>query len=182
MHSTASNLGRRTGPSLKKLFGVMAASLALFVVLAELASATTNNQPALSSIPAATTPTVAVAPEPVATPETPVVETFHTAVQPSSLSYGSSEIVKMFQGGINTDVLLTFVETSNYPYLLSSREILYLTKIGVPSEIVNAMIRRDHQVELAKAEARQQSAPPMPEASAQPVTAPVSYVQPVVVV
>ncbi|MGZ5568417.1 MAG: hypothetical protein ACXWKG_15510, partial [Limisphaerales bacterium] len=137
----------------------MAGFLGVSVVLAELASATTNSQPAIGQIPATTPIVAAPSPESDATPAAPeetVVESAPVS-QPRSLAYGVNEVVKMYRGGISTDVLLTYIETSSFPYQLSSKEILYLNKVGVPSEIVNAMIRRDHQVELAKANDAQQS-------------------------
>ena len=181
MHSPASNLGRKTAPSLKKFFAVMAGFLGVSVVLAELASATTNSQPAIGQIPATTPIVAAPSPEPDATPVAPEETVSESApvTQPRSLAYGANEVVKMYRGGISTDVLLTYIETSNFPYQLSSKEIIYLNKVGVPSEIVNAMIRRDHQVTLAKANDAQQ-AQNMSVASA-PV-APITYSQPPVVV
>ncbi|MDB6058049.1 MAG: hypothetical protein JWO95_1893, partial [Verrucomicrobiales bacterium] len=80
-----------------------------------------------------------------------------------------------------TDVLLTFIETSNFPYQLSSKEILYLNQVGVPSEMVNAMIRRDHQVELARANSNQQSQDTTATSAPMPPV-PVAYAQPSVVV
>jgi hypothetical protein len=170
MHSPAANLGRNTTPSLKMIFAVMAGFLMVFVILAELASATTNDQPAVAQVSNQT-----IAPAPAAAETSgPVanVEPASDAVRPNSLSYGANEVIKMYKSGVKTDTLLTYIETSNLSYLLSSREIVYLSQSGVPSEIVNAMIRRDHQVELAKANARQQTeiASGMPEPATTPVT------------
>ncbi|MGZ4975053.1 MAG: hypothetical protein ACXWDN_20015, partial [Limisphaerales bacterium] len=120
----------------------MAGFLGVSVVLAELASATTNSQPAIGQIPATTPIVAAPSPESDATPAAPeetVVESAPVS-QPRSLAYGVNEVVKMYRGGISTDVLLTYIETSSFPYQLSSKEILYLNKVGVPSEIVNALV------------------------------------------
>jgi cytoskeletal protein RodZ len=170
MHSPATKVGRRTTPSLKKLFAVMAGFLVVLVILAELASATTNDQPAIAQVsnqsPTSTTPpdeSVAVA--------APVENAPDTA-RPNSLSYGANEIVKMYKGGVKAGVLLTYIETANLSYQLSSKEILYLSQSGVPSEIVNAMIRRDHQTDVA---GQQVQTPPLPQQSD---AAPVVYSQP----
>lgn len=162
----------------------MAGFLGVSVILAELASATTNGQPAIVQNQTAAADVAVPLPENETAPATqqePVAESI-PATHPDSLTYGVNEVVKMYRGGVKTDVLLTYIETSNFPYQLSSREILYLNQVGLPSEIVNAMIRRDHQVEVARAGANQQvqqtlaaPAPPMPPA-------PVSYTQPSVVV
>jgi hypothetical protein len=179
MHLPASNSGRKAGPSLIKLFALMAGFFVVFVILAELASATTNDQPA-SSLTSNQIPVSTTVPEPSAPTEEVVAETPATP-SPRSLSYGANEVVKMYKGGVKADVLLTYIESSSLSYLLSSREILYLSQLGVPSEIVNAMIRRDHDVELAKANARQ-SVVGTSEAMTPPMPAPVVYSQPVVVV
>jgi hypothetical protein len=182
MHAPASKLGRRSVPSLKKLFAVMAGFLGVSVVLAELASATTNSQPAIVSTPSTTAPVVAESAEPaVPTTEAVTHSTTVPASEPDSLTYGVNEVVKMYRGGIDTDVLLTYIETSNFPYQLSSKEILYLNQVGLPSALVNAMIRRDHQVQVAKLDNGQQTAQDA-SAPALSAPAPVSYAQPSVVV
>jgi hypothetical protein len=179
MHSLASNSGRNRAPSLKGLLAMMAGFFIVFIILAELANATTNNQPATS--PAAepsvvATPDVEAAPAPAEA----VAEPTATPIKfPRSLSYGASEIIKMFKGGVKADVLFSYIETANLSYQLSSKEILYLSQIGVPSEIVTAMIRHDHQMALAQLNAQQ---PQAPVATEQPTTSPVVYSQPVVVV
>lgn len=182
MHSPASKLGRRTTPSLKKLIAVMAGFLGAFVVLAELASATTNRQPTIAPVPAATPATTTQRPEPAVEQQTASV--LEPEPQLDSLTYGVNEVIKMYRGGVKADVLLTYIETSNFPYQLSSKEILYLNKIGVPSVIVNAMIKRDHQVQVAKTDAGQVETtpvtPPLPVAYGQPavvvVQQPVAHV------
>jgi len=170
----------RRNVGVKGLLAMMAGFVVVFIILAELASATTNDQPAISS----TTDPTTVATDPVQTPATTPAEvaTESPAVaQPRSLTYGAHEIIKMYKGGVKADVLLTYIDTSNLSYQLSSREILYLSQIGVPSEIVNAMIRRDHQTELAKSEARQQTET-APTAAGPPPLPSVVYSQPVVIV
>lgn len=180
MHAPASNLGRRTAPSLKKLFAVMAGFLGVSVVLAELASATTNSQPAIAENAVATPAIATQQPQTAPAEQQQPTVAAQTELAPKSLSYGVNEVVDMYRGGVKADVLLAYIGTSNYPYLLSSKEILYLNKIGVPSVVVTAMIRRDHQTQLAKADAVQPAAetaaPPVPE------PAPVAYSQPTVLV
>lgn len=150
------------------------------MILAELANATTNGQPAIEPASAATS-TVAVQ-QPKATPaqQSQATAAAENEPLPDSLTYGANEVIKMYRGGVKADVLLTYIETSNFPYQLSSKEILYLDKIGVPSVIVNAMIRRDHQAQLAKAESVPQQVESTPAPTAPPV--PVAYSQPAVVV
>jgi hypothetical protein len=174
MHSPASKTGRKRAPSLKGLLAMMAGFFIVFIILAELANATTSSQPS-NSPPTESTPVVA-SPVQTSTETTDVVAETPTATRPRSLSYGVNEVIKMYEGGVAAEILLTYIDTANLSYQLSSKEILYLNQIGVPSEIVNAMIRRDHQTELAQANNQQQQAdtmPPLPE----PATLSGAYLQ-----
>jgi hypothetical protein len=157
---------------------MMAGFFIVFIILAELASATTNDQPA-NSTTADSTAVAGPNPEPVSAPaEVSVEPTSTPAKTPRSLSYGANEIIKMYKGGVKTDVLNSYIETAALSYQLSSKEILYLSQIGMPSELVTAMIQHDHHTAVA---ARQQTTETTSEL-AQPATAPVVYSQPVVVV
>jgi len=161
---------------------MMAGFFIVFIILAELANATTNDQPA-SSTSADATALAAPEPEPVTAPVEVSAEPASTPVKtPRSLSYGANEIIKMYQGGVKSDVLFSYIETASLSYQLSSKEILYLSQIGIPSEVVTAMIRHDHQTAVAQADARQQQQPETASQAPQPSTTPVVYSQPVVVV
>lgn len=157
----------------------MAGFLGVSVVLAELATATNNSQPAVTQ-KLETNPTV-VAHQSEAAPadQQQTAAVAEADPRPNSLTYGADEVIKMYRGGVKADVLLTYIETSSYPYQLSSKEILYLNKIGVPSVVVTAMIRRDHQLQLAKVEAAQQNES-VPAMTSEPAS--VAYSQPAVVV
>src|SRR4051812_2287967 len=99
MNANASKLGRRTAPSLKKLFAVMAGFLGVSVVLAELASATTNSQPAISQTQTAASNVAAPSVEAETTP-VPQQETVSEPASiksPDSLTYGVNEVVKMYR-------------------------------------------------------------------------------------
>jgi hypothetical protein len=176
MQSPASKLGRKRGPSLTGIIAMMGGFFLVFAVLAELASATTNDQPAAVQ-PTVSAPAVTQTSQPSEPTPAPVASETPAVARPNSLCYGATEIVKMFQGGVKADVLLTYIETGSYTYQLSSKEILYLNQIGVPSEIVNAMIRRDHALQLAQADKREQVAATVPSQ-----TDAGAYVQPIVVV
>src|SRR6266496_3792095 len=60
------------------------------------------------------------------------------AAPPNRLSFGVDEVVKMFQRGVESDVILNYVENSSVPYHLNAEEIVQLHDIGVPSPIVTA--------------------------------------------
>jgi hypothetical protein len=64
-----------------------------------------------------------------------------------ALSYGVGEVVKMYQGGINKDVIVNFIANTALPYHLSADGIIYLQTLGVPQDITKAMIQRDGQLQ-----------------------------------
>ena len=69
------------------------------------------------------------------------------AAQPARLSFGVSEVVKMYQGGVETDVVLNYIENSSVPYHLSAEEVVHLHAIGVPSPIITTLIRHGAKVQ-----------------------------------
>jgi len=73
------------------------------------------------------------------------------------LSFGVDEVVKMYQGGVEADVILNYVENSSVPYHLSAEEIVRLHDLGVPSPIVTALIRHGAKVQQQAAAAYAQS-------------------------
>jgi hypothetical protein len=77
-----------------------------------------------------------------------------------ALPTGVSEVVKMYQGGIGKDVLISFVDNSFLPFHLNADGIIYLQHLGLPQEVTGAMIRRDGELQK-QAVAQQQ---PMAEA------------------
>ena len=84
-------------------------------------------------------PTAAAAsapPEPAPTVERIVPAT----IRPHSPAL---DVVKMAQAGVADSVMLTFITNTSSMFLLTSDEIIYLNDLGVPSEVVNAMMQRD---------------------------------------
>jgi len=73
------------------------------------------------------------------------------------LSFGVDEVVKMYQGGVEADVILNYVENSKVPYHLSAEEIVRLHDLGVPSPIVTALIRHGAKVQQEATAAYAQS-------------------------
>jgi len=76
--------------------------------------------------------------------------------QPSRLSFGVDEVVKMYQGGVETDVVLNYIENSSVPYHLSAEEVVQLHNFGVPSPIITTMIRHGAKVQQQAAVASAQ--------------------------
>src|SRR5437879_5827584 len=78
------------------------------------------------------------------------------AAQPARLSFGVDEVVKMYQGGVETDVVLNYIENSSVPYHLSAEEVVQLHDLGVPSPIITTMIRHGAKVQQQAAVASAQ--------------------------
>ena len=53
------------------------------------------------------------------------------------------DVAKMAQAGVDTTVMLNYITNSSGMFMLSAEEIIYLADIGVPSEVVTAMMQRD---------------------------------------
>ena len=77
----------------------------------------------------------------------PKTNGINKAAQPARLSFGVDEVVKMYQGGVETDVVLNYVENSSVPYHLSAEEVVRLHDIGVPSPIITTLIRHGAKVQ-----------------------------------
>jgi hypothetical protein len=67
--------------------------------------------------------------------------------QGPTLPYGVGEVVKMYQGGINKDVIINYIDNTALAYHLSADGIIYLHNMGMPQEITKAMILRDGQLQ-----------------------------------
>jgi hypothetical protein len=86
-------------------------------------------------------------------PGTPGTTTFTPASggaatsQNLTLSYGVGEVVKMYQGGINKDVIINYINNTSFAYKLTADGIIYLQSLGMPQEITKAMILRDGQLQ-----------------------------------
>src|SRR6266480_4699049 len=91
-------------------------------------------------------------------PVAPVQPTAVTqAAQQPKFSFGVDEVTKMYQSGVETDVILNYIESSRVPYHPSAEEIVRLHNLGVPSQIVTTLIRHGAQVQREANAAYQQS-------------------------
>ncbi len=54
-----------------------------------------------------------------------------------------AEVIQMAQSGVSETVILTYITNSTSTFNLNSDQIIYLKDLGVPDDIVNAMIQRD---------------------------------------
>jgi hypothetical protein len=88
----------------------------------------------------------AAATEPAAA-QLPKTNGMKKATQSARLSFGVDEVVKMYQSGVDTDVIVNYVENSSVPYHLNAEEIVHLHDIGVPSQITTTLIRHGAMVQ-----------------------------------
>jgi hypothetical protein len=89
-------------------------------------------------------------------PATPPVRVVQANPQVPALNYGVSEVVKMYQGGINKDIIVNYINSTALPYRLSADGIIYLQSLGMPQEITKAMLQRDGQLQQQGAQQYQQ--------------------------
>ncbi|MSU59555.1 MAG: hypothetical protein EXS35_15520 [Pedosphaera sp.] len=61
------------------------------------------------------------------------------------LSPWTSEIVKLAESGIEDSVVLTFIENAGV-FSLGADQIIYLSDLGVSSQIVNTMLQHDREL------------------------------------
>jgi hypothetical protein len=95
-----------------------------------------------SSAPA-TVPTPQIAPAATANARVPV------------LPLGVSEVVKMYQGGVGKDIIVAYIETNVLPFHLTADGEIYLQHLGVPPEVMLALIQRDGELRKQSAAGRQ---------------------------
>ena len=62
----------------------------------------------------------------------------------------------MYQAGINKDIILGYIGNSVLPFHLTADGEIYLQRLGVPQEVMLALIRRDGELQRQAAAAYQQ--------------------------
>jgi hypothetical protein len=103
----------------------------------------------------AQTPPAPVAPE--TTPVTPPPDIFPTSPL--------AQVVRLTQAGVDPGVIMTYITNSGSTFNLDSEKIIYISDVGVPGEMVTAMMKRDQQLQ-------QQFAAGQPIQQTQPVAPP----------
>jgi hypothetical protein len=69
------------------------------------------------------------------------------AIQAPPLPHGVGEVVKMYQAGIDKNVIVNYINSTAMPYRLNADGIIYLQTLGVPQDITKAMLVRDGQLQ-----------------------------------
>jgi hypothetical protein len=86
----------------------------------------------------------------------PTVSVSTNDTQAPPLAFGVSEVVKMYQGGISKEVIVSYIENTVLPFHLTADGIIYLQHLGVPQEVTSALIRRDGELQKQAMAAYQQ--------------------------
>jgi hypothetical protein len=90
------------------------------------------------------------------------------------------EVVKLAEAGVSDQVMLAYVTNSVHPYQLSSEEVLYLTDLGVSTEVITALLQKNGSAESKAAPAIASAPMPSPVAPANPPAAPPGGLPPAV--
>jgi hypothetical protein len=83
-----------------------------------------------------------------------------------------AQVIRLVQAGVEQNVILTFISNSTNLFNLNSEKIIYLNDLGAPSEIADAMMQHDQQLQQAGTTTDTSEAPPpaTTEAPAPPPT------------
>ncbi len=86
-----------------------------------------------------------------------------------------AEVIKMANAGVATDTMLAIINNSPSPFMPSADEIIYLNDLGVPGNLITAMLQRDEFLKEAIPEpmplpqvAGAQPAAPVPQPAVPP--------------
>ena len=89
--------------------------------------------------------------------------------QSPAFAYGVGEVVKMYQGGIDKEIIVNYINSTTLPYHLTADEIIHLQNLGFPQEITKAMILRDGQLQQQRGNQQFYQPQPMPGQMPQPM-------------
>jgi len=74
-----------------------------------------------------------------------------------------AQVIRLVQANLDESVILSYVTNSTSTFNLDSDKIIYLNNLGVPNEIVAALMQRDLVLQQQMAASTPPSAPPPPE-------------------
>lgn len=96
-------------------------------------SPATNINTTVAPIPASNAPIAAIAPP----------------TMPPNIAPGSplAQVIKLTQADIDQNIIMTFITNSPGTFNLDTEKIIYMADVGVPSELVTAMMQRDWKLQ-----------------------------------
>ena len=140
---------------------------------------------------AATEPTqvASAPPAPASTPASVATSDPATVVTPAALPPNISpasplaSVVRLTQSGVDQSIIMVYVTNSSRTFNLDADKIIYLTDLGMPNDLVRAMMQRDQELQQAFAaeqaaqqaqqvQSTQPAAEPAPVETVQATTAP----------
>jgi hypothetical protein len=74
-----------------------------------------------------------------------------------------AEVIKLVQSGVDESIITAYINNSGSTFNLDADKIIYLDNVGVPKDLVTAMMQRDQSLQAQVAAASPQPAPPAPE-------------------
>jgi hypothetical protein len=89
-----------------------------------------------------------------------------------------AQVARLVQAGVEQSVILTYIGNATSLFNLDSDKIIYLNDLGVPTEIINAMMQRDQQLQQMGVAVGAPSTPPADAtetAATQPAEVTVNY-------
>src|SRR5690242_11110319 len=71
-----------------------------------------------------------------------------TGELPSDIAPDSAlaQVVQMAQAGVDSSIILNYIQNSGTPFNLTANQIIYLKDLGLPDDAVKAMMQRDQQL------------------------------------
>ena len=87
-----------------------------------------------------------------------------------------AQVISLVQAGVEQSVILNYINNSTGLFNLNADQIIYLNDLGVPAELINAMMQRDQQLEqMGVAPAQSVQPVAATEGTAQPTEVTVNY-------
>ena len=163
----------------------MKTSLSRFFLLGVALALNSGCSPQSSKAQTQPTPVVSAPLAPMVAPETPISATAPTtapAIVPPNILPTSplAQVVRLTQAGVDQSIIMVYVTNSSRTFNLDSDKIIYLSDLGLPTELVTAMMQRDQflQQQFAAAQAEQQAQQLQPtQATPPPETAPANVAE-----
>jgi hypothetical protein len=73
----------------------------------------------------------------------------HTAVV--HLSPGLAEVLRMVKARLDLDVVKTYIKSTNVPFNPTAEEIVTLKRLGMPEDLITAILERDGELRIRQA-------------------------------